>query len=149
MCYHVGRVKVGLCLQLVFRSTCRALTRACPNTRTPCFRTFDPGTRTWPVFAQGGGGVLLFAQTEGGLDWNRGNAGPSRTAHWPWPVCLSCLTHPSSHPHGVETKTLTHLTPLHKLLQSHLGSAPLFWLNGDAPCAARALCEMSAVFHHR
>ena len=56
LCYHVGRVKVGLCLQLVFRSTCRALTRACPNMGTPCFRTFGPGTRTWPVFAQGGGG---------------------------------------------------------------------------------------------
>ena len=55
LCYHVGRVKVGLCLQLVFRSTCRALTRACPNTGTPCFCTFGPGTRTWPVFAQGGG----------------------------------------------------------------------------------------------
>ena len=54
MCYHVGRVKVGLCLQLVFRSTCRALTRACPNTGTPCFRTFDPGTRTWPVLGGGG-----------------------------------------------------------------------------------------------
>ena len=56
VCYHVGRAKVGLCLQLVFRSTCRALTRACPNMGTPCFRTFGPGTRTWPVFAQGGAG---------------------------------------------------------------------------------------------
>ena len=59
LCYHVGRVKVGLWLQLVFRSTCRALTRACPNTGTPCFRTFGPGTRTWPVFAQGGGGGVV------------------------------------------------------------------------------------------
>ena len=55
--YHVGRVKVGLCLQLVFRSTCRALTRACPKTGTPCFRTFGREIRTWPVLAQGGGGV--------------------------------------------------------------------------------------------
>ena len=36
-----------------------ALTRACPNTETPCFRTFGPGTRTWPVFAQGGRGYLF------------------------------------------------------------------------------------------
>ena len=53
--FHSHERLVGLCLQLVFRSTCRALTRACPNTGTPCFRTFGPGTRTWPVFAQGGG----------------------------------------------------------------------------------------------
>ena len=57
--FHSHERLVGLCLQLVFRSTCHALTRACPNTGTPCFRTFGPGTRTWPVFAQGGGGVVL------------------------------------------------------------------------------------------
>ena len=54
--FHSHERLVGLCLQLVFRSTCRALTQACPNTGTPCFRIFGPETRTWPVFAQGGGG---------------------------------------------------------------------------------------------
>ena len=54
--FHSHERSVGLCLQLVFRSTCRALAWACPNTGTLCFRTFGPGTRTWPVFAQGGGG---------------------------------------------------------------------------------------------
>ena len=53
--FHSHERLVGLCLQLVFRSTCHALTRACPNTGTPCFCTFGPGTRTWPVFVQGGG----------------------------------------------------------------------------------------------
>ena len=52
LCYHVGRVKVGLCVQLVFRSTCRALTRACPNTELEGRKELvDTGksSRTWSV----------------------------------------------------------------------------------------------------
>ena len=33
---------VGLCLQHVYRGTCRAVTRAWPNTPTLCFRIFAP-----------------------------------------------------------------------------------------------------------
>ena len=39
---HVLRGWVGLCLQHVFCDTCRAVTRACPSTATPCFRTLLP-----------------------------------------------------------------------------------------------------------
>ena len=62
--FHSYERLVGLCLQLVFRSTCCALTRAGPNTGTPCFRTFGPGTRTWPVFAQGGGGYISVSRNK-------------------------------------------------------------------------------------
>ena len=39
---HVTHLQVGLVSQHVFCGTCRAVTRTCPNTATPCFRTLAP-----------------------------------------------------------------------------------------------------------
>ena len=58
LAFVMFRGRAGLCLQHVFCGTCCSGTRACPNMTTPCFRTFDPKTRTWPVLGQGGGGII-------------------------------------------------------------------------------------------
>ena len=59
--------------------TCRALTRARPNTGTPYFRTFGPGTRTWPVFAQrGGGGVTSHPDFDSRKEAQAGSRGFGR-----------------------------------------------------------------------
>ena len=42
---HVVRGRGGLCLPHVFRGTCRAVTRACPNTATPVFPHFGPANQ--------------------------------------------------------------------------------------------------------
>ena len=61
--FHSHEQLVGLCLQLVFRSTCRALTRACPNTgtRVSALLVLEPEPGPCLRKAGGGGGQIVLA----------------------------------------------------------------------------------------
>ena len=54
---HVLGIRVGLCLLHVFRAVTRHLPRACPNTATPCFRTFAPDQNLAHVRTKTGRGL--------------------------------------------------------------------------------------------